>query len=224
MPPPAISAASKSPYFVGILGILTMLGVMIVLFPAALDGQTHWIIDEGGPVETLTAAAYALCMLVFVAKGGLRLPLGRGYAVLLVLLFLLSRELDMHKQFTTMGVFKIDYYLSSDVGTVERGIVIAVLTLVGIAVGRLLWDLDRWWWGLRALDPSMIAITLCVVMMGASNLLDGSAVKLANLYIQVDPDFTQSLTKVEEVFEFGIPLFALLAVISYFATEPMAGD
>ena len=201
--PAAGLSSTKSSWFLVIGAALASLCLMIALFPASDGDSTHWIIDEGGLVETMTAVFYALAIVTFVTKGGLGLPMLRGHAIVLILAFLLARELDLHKQFTTMGIFRIEFYRSAEVAAGEKAVVIGFLVLLGLAVARMLWDLDRFVWGLRDRSPAMIA--------------DGSASKLGNLGYEIGPDLDHTLTKVEEILELGIPVFALIAILSYFA-------
>ena len=96
------------PIFPLIVSIFTIAILLILSFIYRIYEHPLWI-EEGGVIETLSVFGYFLCVLLMLLKG--KWPYIKKYNYFLILVILLGfRELDFHKRFTTMGIFKSKFY------------------------------------------------------------------------------------------------------------------
>ena len=120
-------------YAVLALGLLLLCGLVLNLG----DRHGQVLMGESGPIEVASAVGYFACALYMIARGGRDFLVSRGYFVVLTLLFGF-RELDFDKAFTTMGILKSRFYLSSDVPLQEKVIGLLVIALIVWTVFQLL--------------------------------------------------------------------------------------
>lgn len=137
--------------FVFMIG-LVVLGVYSTL--ALPIDEKRRLLNEGGIIESACVWLYILTGLGLLAVGGLqwsrrsaREQQGSTFAsqigpahpwMLAAFVFCFAaRELDFQKRFTTMSVTKTRFFVSSDVGIVEKLIVFLVLAAIALLVFRL---------------------------------------------------------------------------------------
>ncbi|MEM7250080.1 MAG: hypothetical protein AAF493_01565 [Pseudomonadota bacterium] len=198
--------------------MLAVLLMLLAVFAGALwmdSSAATRFMREDGPVETATVALYGLCLALMFLRGGMSYLRKHWYAATLVLVLAL-RELDLHKEFTTMGIFRTRFFLSDKVPAAEKLIgalvIIAILAVLIIAVRR---HWRRWWQGLRQLNPIAVGITVAVLLGVLSKTLDGSKRKLESIGLDVTDMLQERLFLVEETLELGIPCFLLIALHAY---------
>lgn len=206
----------EKPYYLGfILCGLALLTVCLSVFLIG-SGNTDLLIKEGGIIETLSALGYFLIAGYLIYKGGLAFLRTRGYFVLLVLLFGM-RELDMDKQFTTMGIFKSRLYLNPDMPLGDKLLGVAVILLLFWILFKLFRNHGRAFLkGLRNGNAESIGAGIAMALIAVSKTLDGLPRKLESLGFAGGRALTYQFSVLEEVLEFGIPVFILLAFDIYF--------
>lgn len=223
----AASARSRpGRYYLLILAALAAM-VLTVLATRFLGSEAaHFWLAEGGIIETLSPVGYGICILLMIVLGGKNFAL--RYANLIVLLlFLCARELDFDKRFTTDGIFKTSFYVSSEVPLMEKLAAVAVILVLGWAVLKFAFEhLDHVTAALLRFHPAALSGALALACMVASKTFDGIARKLIPWGVEVSEYLSLLLTDVEEVLELGIPVFFIIAAIAYFGTrsDPVARD
>jgi flagellar biosynthesis protein FliR len=187
-----------------------------------LDARTQ-LLREGGPIEGLSAAGYiGVLLYVFVIFSN-RYIKQYHYLVLLIA-FCAMRKLDFDKRFTAMGVLKSKFLVSSDVPLIQKiigGLVLALLLYcivrTVLAHGR---DLLR-----RLFNPALHqwGILLGLACMVISKSVDGLGRKVKGWTgYELDSVTVKNASAVEECLELFIPVFFLLAFLSFarFLAEP----
>jgi hypothetical protein len=199
-------------------GILVIQLLIVALNPSEIGGRLNPLFRETGSIETLSPIGYALCMVLIIALGGLKLAFTRAFSLMVVLLAMMVRELDFHSRFTAMSIVKIRFFLSGDVPLQQKVLALLVLALIGLAVVHVIFVHGRNFVArLRRFDPVGIATALSIAMIVLSECLDGADRTLARIGFPAGMIDAKFLLKVEETAEMGIPIFAALAILAYFS-------
>jgi hypothetical protein len=211
---PTFSANDPKIYF----RLYTLVWLFLILLIAGLIitgvGPKDYLLSESGPIETLSAIGHLLCAAVIIRLAGDWS--GRWPAAGLLMLFAL-REMDFHSRFTTMNLSKSRFYLSPEVGMIEKLIGGAVIALFLYCIYRLfrlegrtwLVDLKRG----RACAYGILFALTCIVV---AKSLDGFARKLADIGILVSSQASSYASTFEEVLELGIPIMIGLSIACYY--------
>jgi hypothetical protein len=183
--------------------VLALIALSLVI--SGLD-NTHVVIREGGWVESATVVFYQLaflgCLYMMWSK---HWPEAWSGAVLLAAAA--ARELDAHKAFTLESISSIRYWRSDLVPGVEKTVLFAVMSVTAILVVRTAWP--PFWRRLRASEPHAITLAAIPVLYLVSAIGD-----------TIHPDeqpgrLNLFLLAVEETFEMGMALCALVALIQW---------
>ncbi len=189
-----------------------VLVVVIALLPGDLPYKA---VREFGPIETISVGLYFLFILFIVyfnATGDLRTSLVPGVFILLLAL----REMDFHARFTTMGMFKIKFYLSPEV-PFEQKIIVVLFDIAVISYGIVY---------LRKVTPGFLralsvrkayafSIIFGLAFMVASKLIDGNSEVFESLFGMEEGDLGIYSSIMEECLELFIPIFFIRALIQY---------
>ncbi|MBK1692658.1 hypothetical protein [Ectothiorhodospira mobilis] len=115
--------------------VMVLLAVLFVAtLPLTGDARELWL-KEWGIVEMASALGYAASILLLIFR---RHALSLWPFTVMITFFML-RELDLDKQFTTMGIFKSRFYISPETGLLEKlagGAVLLGLMVTGIVILR----------------------------------------------------------------------------------------
>lgn len=174
------------------------------------------IISEGGVVETLTVLGYFWCFLYLLYKGRMSYLKKFWYIHATFLLFAF-RELDFHKKFTTMGIFKSKFYISSTVPLVEKICASLVLVLLFYIVYLFFNNhYKAYWHKLKSIDMFAVSVFIPIVLLFLSKGIDGFSRKLSGIGVAISSNINKFAASVEEVFELGIPVMFFIAMVIYF--------
>jgi hypothetical protein len=214
----------ESRYLISVLLVPAALLALLFIVSALHEDLIESLIDENGIIESASAFGYVACIAALLLRGGWRTAVLRAPYLSFILLFLALRELDFDKRFTTMGIFKSQFYLSASVPWAEK-----ILAVVFLAL--LIWSLlelaDRHWRQflprLLSLHPVAVAVFLAASLAVMAKSLDGLARKLDGFGLAVSEHAYLIAEGAEEVLELGIPLLLILAVFAHFGTMKEAG-
>jgi len=197
-----------------ITGTLLVLLIIVTLF---LEGNNRDILlNEGGIVESASVIGYFLCAAFILYKGSLAYLIRFHYLFLLIIFFML-RELDFHKRFTTMGIFKSQFFISNNVPFVEKFIgTLVILLLLYLIFSILYFNLKDFYYGLRNRSTVSLGALIVAILLVASKFLDGIARKLNEVGIEVGGRASMHASAMEEILELGIPIVLLLTFNAYF--------
>ena len=177
-----------------------------------------WI-KENGVIETLSVIGYFVAALLMLLKGGWYYIKQYYYFFILMIMFGL-RELDFHKKFTTMGIFKIKFYLSNKVPVLEKVISLLVIAFVVYIFITMIKNHSKGFLTkIKALSPIYIGISITILLLIFSKSIDGLPRKLSALNIDISQQTYTYFGVIEEVLELGIPLFIIAILIIYFSKD-----
>jgi len=188
---------------------------VLVIFISLLPGKfPSNMVKEGGPIEILSAAGYFMfCLLIFFFNF-MKITSNRfapGFFVFLLGL----RELDFHDRFTTMGIFKIRFFTSSDVPVAEKIIVIIfIFSLLCYAFFYLRNALPAYKRDLKSLRTYAVSVACALVCMVFSKFIDSNS----DMFIAIFHTFQDPATFsfiLEECMELFIPIFFIQGLIQY---------
>jgi len=200
-------------------GVLTLYVLMvfgIYLMPEELASE---LVRENGAVENLSAGGYfffCLILLYLNLTGTVKTGLAPGFFVLLLGL----RELDFHERFTTMGMFKIKFFLSPEVPWPEKMVVtlliIGLLTYGVVYVRQFLPVFKKALLDARPWAVSVVCGAACALI--SKLVLDGNSGMIAAILPMLDnPKILSGI--MEECLELFMPVFFIMALIQYIAFE-----
>lgn len=197
-----------------------MTGIFLIfLFLLSLileENGRNLLLRENGIVEGATATGYFLCLVFVLYKGRLQY-LRHGHTFLILIVFFLLRELDFDKKFTTMGIFKSRFYISSDVLLIEKMagiVVILILIYVAFSIAyRYFKDLSS-----RKKNHSSVpfGVFTILTLLVVSKFLDGIGRKLRGIGITMDSRMLDHAWAMEEILELGVPIIIFLTAMDYF--------
>lgn len=206
----------KRGYYFWLYGLVLSGLTILVVFVESVDVDLkNALIKEGGPIESVSAAGYFVCLIMtFLFKGSRR---NSSWHVMFVLLICGVRELDFDQRFTTWNISRIELYLnprlSPNIPIVEKMIGAAVILLllysVCVLVARHLRDVIS---ATRQKEPYAIGVVLGILLLGGSQILDGLKHKLAVIGINGEGDVDQLVRGAEEILELGAPFIFMIAI------------
>ncbi len=206
------------PMFPLIVAIFTIATLLIVSFIFKIYEYPLWI-KEGGIIETLSVVGYFLCVVLILLKGGWSYIKKYYYFFILIILFGL-RELDFDKRFTTMGIFKSKFYVSSSVPMVEKFMGLLVITVLLYIVVSIFKNHSKGFFSkIKKLSPVHVGALITFLTIVFSKSIDGIARKLGYLNIIMDEQTADRFEVVEEVLELGIPLLIFATLLMYFSKK-----
>lgn len=206
-PMPAATPRNSRRLHAALLPVLLMLALLALSLAISGLDRTHVVIREGGWVESATVVFYGLAFLgCLYMMWSAHWPEAWSGALLAAAAD--ARELDAHKAFTLESISSIRYWRSDLVPGLEKGAVFAAMSVTAILVVRTAWP--PFWRRLQALEPHAVTLAAIPVLYFVSAIGD-----------TIHPDrlqpgrLNQFLLAVEETFEMGMALCALMALIQW---------
>jgi hypothetical protein len=174
------------------------------------------MLREWGPIENATGAV--LIAAILLALAAVRLSgsfvLLTAYAIGLIA----AREFDLHKAFTSDGVFKTRYFTNADIPLAEKAIVVAVLAvMIALLVTYVRRHWRHFWVGLRTLQPAAVSTALGLGLYVIAKTFDSLGRLLEPLGIDL-PRGELGLMAMEECFELAGAVCLLAAVAQHTIT------
>lgn len=205
----------------GIATFLALVFLAVVVFTNSTD--SFWV-PEAGAIETATVVCYAGCVAYILLRG--RLPfLRRHPAVPILILTCMARELDLHKRFTGVGIFKLRFFTDNTLSpTTKLAGVLVVLSLAAICLHTLRKYWSAYWAGLRRRTPIAIGVTVIGGLIVISKSVDGLDRNLASFGVHLSAAANHVACAAEEIMELGIPLFSLLVLQFVFMNSRFRHD
>ena len=141
------------------------------------------------------------------------------YFFILVLLFGF-RELDFDKRFTTMGILKSKFYLSSSVPLSEKLIGLFVIAVLFYIIFSIVKNYYKYFFtNLKKLSPVHLGSLVIFFVLLVSKTLDGLSRKLGDFGFVMDEQLVSYFEAIEEILELGIPLLIISTLLIYFSSE-----
>lgn len=200
-----------------ILLVLALMGALTGMLFALGDENLRAFGVENSLVETVSMLGYFVCLAAMILLGGWRFAILRVPYITFIVLLMGLRELDLDKQFTTMGIFKSRFYLSSEVSMAEKAVAALFLFFIGWAVIELI---EKHWRsffaGIRRFEPVALSVAFAASLAALAKSIDGLSRKLGAFDVTISERGYLFFQGVEEVLELGIPLLLVVAVLAHF--------
>lgn len=209
-------------------GLKPIFPLMIAIFFIAIILMLSFIYDvykyplwlkEGGIIETLSVIGYFVAALLILLKG--KWPYIKQYHYFFILIIMFGlRELDFHKKFTTMGMFKSKFYLSDAVPMSEKLIGLLVISLILYIFIKIIKNHSKDFFSqIKKISPVHIGVLITFMVLFFSKAIDGLARKLGQLDIVIEQQTSTNFEVIEEVLEMGVPLLIIATLFIYFSNE-----
>ncbi|MBX3355967.1 MAG: hypothetical protein KF724_09745 [Phycisphaeraceae bacterium] len=174
--------------------------------------QLHAI--HGGEESVIEFASVGLWVAAAIAiPVFLRRASAAVVAGMLLCLGAAARELDFHKRFTEIGLFKLKFFLSPDIGVGAKVcgvLVILVLAASIVLVGRAIWLHLRASGGWRSEWARCAALALGLLLFAKS--LDAAPSTLKSAGVMLSGSVTRMMGSVEEHMEAAAPLIVVVGL------------
>jgi hypothetical protein len=196
--------------------VLGCLGAALLTWLALPPASVESWMGESGPVERVTAAAYALCAVAVWLLRRHGDDCRTSVALSAVMLGFCMRELDWHKAFTGTSVLRVSWYAGP--ASLQAKLVAALLVF-GFAAA-LAWLVVRharaWWRGLR--ERRAVAVTMLMFLLAllmAKSLDRSVSILHSDFGVHVALKWQALRTAFEEWLELGLALLALLGLAQH---------
>ncbi len=208
--------------------IYAILSIFLILLTAVIvylgPVEAKFILGETGPIERASAMGYFLCAGYMLLGGGTKFIKKYNYIFVLVILFGF-RELDFDKRFTTMGILKSRFYLSSEVPALEKFIGLIVIVLLLWAVIKIVRNhLASTMANLVESNERAVGLVMIFVLLTFSKSIDGIARKLKPFGIETSQQISFLSSSVEEVMELGVPILMIVVFHSWLRSRTVIFD
>lgn len=195
---------------IAVVGPLLCL-ILILNFLPRNTGQV--LTRENGIIEFLSAVGYFIgtVLAVFFA---IRLKWPTGFSVSFIMLLFGLRELDFHARFTTMGISKIKFYWSPEVGVIEKSIVVFLVILLFTFLYKFLKKHTKnFIKSFKQGVPHIVTASAGVICLPLSKFLDGGFQWLD------DTGHGYRAVFFEESLELAIPCFFIIAMLQFYKSS-----
>lgn len=174
------------------------------------------LVEEGGWVENLTLAGYAVAILIFMTLPMPAFKRRTRVAIVIVLLAMMAREADLHKVVADMSMLKLRFWTGSLPISAKLSAILILLPIV-IACQYLV---GRYWRALRqsvaAAANYALSIATFIGLIVITNIIDRSLGMIKETTGWRAPDWLVALqTSQEEFLELLLPILAIVALIQY---------
>lgn len=191
----------------------TLLLFLFVLGIILQGDSSDFFIKEGGVIESATVFGYFVCAAFIIYKG--KVAYLKHFFLLII--FFMLRELDFNKRFTTMGIFKIKFFISDGVPLFEKIVgAMVILLLLYVSISILYRHSKNFFMELKEGSVISFGALLTITLLVVSKSVDGLSRKLNGLGIEVSERMSMYTKVFEEILEIGIPIVILLTVNAHF--------
>jgi hypothetical protein len=206
---------------------LVLLGTIPVVIFAALFGMAmpadilSPLIAENGPFEVAS-------VIMHLMVGALALYYWRkGYSIagllFLASILMAAREADLHKAFTTFGIFKTRQYVDASVPLMEKfislGVVLSLLGAMGLLIYRARKDIGQL---LRLRDAAIFGLMSLPLYLVVLKEIDGAPRMLRKAGMALSQREGLISRSIEEVGEAFIPVFVLIVLLQLIRRLPFS--
>lgn len=159
----------------GTLAFITISLLMMVLSIIYADIELIRLVqEESRGIEALAAALFGLtaclsAVLAVIKRHSLWVYCAVAMAAAG------AREMDLHKQWTSDSIFKINFYQDSDGALLEKLAGAFIILLLLIVLAGLIRHIPQWWRGLQHYSLQAWLVLFGLGALGAGKMLDSMA-------------------------------------------------
>lgn len=202
------------------------------------ESTDHGLLAEQGPVEMTTVVVYGVVVLSLLTIGLTRRisvwsadrwkVVDRPRYPFLLAIFVAifaARELDFHSRWTSIDVLKTSFYISADIGLIEKGIVLTILSAIVVVTLSVVLRYKEWVYDqcrLGKLDGifPLVGVGLVIVSKG----LDSGVGTLRRAGVAFSDTTQLFLHAMEEFSELLIPFIFVAILIRSVWKRSVASD
>lgn len=193
--------------------VIALVAATIGIGALAPADVRNFLAREGGPIEWATVACYALALGYILVRG---LYQKTKWIFWLVVLFIM-RELDFDARFTSGKITKFDFYLAPDLSLLQALYAFAVLGGFVFVLFMTIKSYGKSFANeVKERTPIALAVTIALVAVGLSKLIDGPRRKAKYFGLDPSDDAIAFFQIIEESIELLIPLMIIVALTHYY--------
>lgn len=194
---------------------LLVVAVVLWLHIMPVDAARFYVTEEG-PIEILSWIGWFLAagiLAVIVWRSAWR----RGWWAILLLLCCTLRELDFHRRFTGQSILSTRFFFKGNAPWEQRMLGLFIVLILGYACVRVSLDLlPRWWDGIKRRELASLIMVAVLALVPLSKALDRLHGTLTDFGLWHQKDLPITFSILEEVSEFAMPYFAILAILQFY--------
>lgn len=200
--------------------VILFIALLILCLLLLPKDVAKMLIKENGPVEMVSAIAYIVSSVWLFLKSR-QSEVRKNLSAVVIVLLLGLRELDFHSRFTTMGIFKTRFYISSTVPLMEKLIVsLIVIAIFIFALHFIRQHYSSFVKGIRQRSGPQMVIFFAIVCAVVSKFLDRCSDPLKKYIFVFNSEHGGMVISVmEETIELAIPAFILIVISAYRPAE-----
>jgi hypothetical protein len=217
-----ISEKWQNSGFFALYGFILIALFSLIFFVSSLSPDMRKaIIQEDGPVESLSAAGYFICAILLLVIP--KKKVSDCWQLIVVLLAFGFRELDFNSRFTQISMTKLKFYVSQQIPLIQKICAVFCALLIFYCLIHLLrCHFRSFIISLKKNEPYAICIFTGFIFLFAALVLDGLEGKMRHINIIIGMDLTPWATSTEEILELGIPVMFIFGLIKATMEENIA--
>jgi hypothetical protein len=200
----------------GTLAFITISLLMMVLSIIYADIELiRFVQEESRGIEALAALSFAVSaflagLLALIMRSRLW-----GYCAI-AMAAAGAREMDLHKQWTSDSIFKINFYQDPDGALLEKLVGAFIILLLLIVLTGLIRHIPQWWRGLQHYTLQAWLVLFGLGALGVGKVLDSMA-RIFPFAADFHKQHRTYLGFTEESLELlGASMFLILCVVAFY--------
>ncbi len=193
------------------LAVAALAVVVGLLVPQQVPLQ---FLQEDGPVERGTVWFYLAAVASVVLLRWRGMPVADMLAACVLLLAMAAREADLHTAMFGISILKSRFYIDAPIGQILAALAV-LLPIVLSAVWLAARHARQWLQSPARWSPPAATLAVLVASMVVAKVFDRTPDTLTQLQLQawLTPSVRHVMLALEEILEFALPLFAMLAML-----------
>ncbi|WP_326541934.1 hypothetical protein [Pseudorhodoferax sp.] len=178
----------------------------------------HWIplafLQEEGPVERGTVWVYLAAVLSVPLLRWRGMSVADGLAACVLLLAMAAREADLHTALFGISILKSHFYLHAPASQIAVALCV-LAPIVAAGLWLLVRHAQQWRVAPARWSPPAVTLAVLVATMVVAKVLDRTPDTLGQLHLreQVPMAAIYVMLALEEILEFALPVFAIVAML-----------
>ncbi|MBW8190518.1 hypothetical protein K0504_05660 [Neiella marina] len=206
------------PYYWAISAVVALAAVVFAIAVSLEPSAQKMLMQEHGPIESLSALGYLIAVVVMLKAGG-QDYLKKYWYFAVVFVSFAAREMDFDKSFTNVGVLKSKFFFSPEVSIMGKLVAAVILGFILFALISIVRHHGkafiakvftfRW-------DPVVWSIGFAGSFLVISKSLDGLGRKLRGWGIaDISAEVDKTASLIEESMELAVPYLFIIAILAY---------
>lgn len=171
-------------------------------------------LQEDGPVERGTIWVYLAAVGSVLLLRWRGMPVSDMLAACVLLLAMAAREADLHTAMFGISILKSRFYLNAPIGQILAALAV-LLPIVASGLWLAVRHARQWLRPPASWGAPAATLAVLVASMVVAKVFDRTPDTLTQLHLQdyLTPTVRHVMLALEEILEFALPLFAMLAML-----------